>query len=168
MYTVNIAEQEFQISIDKKEKNKGEINGKSFVLDVHKSKEGSYHVLHNNKSYNIEVVEFDKENNSVTLNINGQNYTSKVNTEIDMLLKKLGMDNLTSKKVNELKAPMPGLVFKILVDVGQEVNEGDNLMILEAMKMENNLKSPTTGKIVEIKVDEGNAVEKNQILIVFE
>jgi len=85
-----------------------------------------------------------------------------------MLLKKLGMDSLTSKKVNELKAPMPGLVFKVLVDVGQEVNEGDNLMILEAMKMENNLKSPTTGKIIEIKVDEGEAVEKNQILIVFE
>jgi len=168
MYTVNIAEQEFQIFIDKKQANKGEINGKSFELDVHKSKEGSYHVLHNNKSYNIEVVELDRENNSVILNINGQNYTSKVNTEIDMLLKKLGMDSLTAKKVNELKAPMPGLVFKILVDVGQEVKEGDNLMILEAMKMENNLKSPTTGKIIEIKVDEGNAVEKNQILIVFE
>ncbi len=167
MYTVNIAEQEFQISIDKKQANKGEINGKSFELDVHESKEGSYHVLHNNKSYNIEVVELDNENNSVTLNINGQNYTSKVNTEIDILLKKLGMDNLTSKKVNELKAPMPGLVFKILVDVGQEVKEGDNLMILEAMKMENNLKSPTTGKIIEIAVDEGDAVEKNQILIVF-
>ena len=168
MYTVNIAEQDFQISIDKKEANKGEINGKAFELDIHKSKEGSYHVLHNNKSYNVEVVELDKENNSVILNINGQNYTSKVNTEIDMLLKKLGMDSLTSKKVNELKAPMPGLVFKVLVDVGQEVNEGDNLMILEAMKMENNLKSPTTGKIIEIKVDEGEAVEKNQILIVFE
>lgn len=168
MYTVNIAEQEFQISIDKKQANKGEINGKSFELDVHKSKEGSYHVLHNNKSYNIEVVELDKENNSVILNINGQNYTSKVNTEIDMLLKKLGMDSLTAKKVNELKAPMPGLVFKVLVDVGQEVKEGDNIMILEAMKMENNLKSPTTGKIIEIKVDEGDAVEKNQILIVFE
>ncbi len=168
MYTVNIAEQEFQISIDKKQANKGEINGKSFELDVHKSKESSYHVLYNNKSYSIEIVELDRENNSVILNINGENYTSKVNTEIDILLKKLGMDSLTAKKVNELKAPMPGLVFKILVDVGQEVKEGDNLMILEAMKMENNLKSPTTGKIIEIKVDEGNAVEKNQILIVFE
>ena len=168
MYTVNIAEQEFEISLDKKTANKGEINGNPFELDVHKSKEGSYHVLHNNKSYNIEIVEFDKENNTVILNINGQNYTSKVNTEIDILLKKLGMDSLTSKKINELKAPMPGLVFKVLVDVGQEVNEGDNLMILEAMKMENNLKSPTTGKIIEIKVDEGEAVEKNQILIVFE
>jgi len=168
MYTVNIAEQEFQISIDKKQANKGEINGKSFELDVHKSKESSYHVLYNKKSYSIEIVELDRANNSVILNINGENYTSKVNTEIDILLKKLGMDSLTAKKVNELKAPMPGLVFKILVDVGQEVKEGDNLMILEAMKMENNLKSPTTGKIIEIKVDEGNAVEKNQILIVFE
>jgi biotin carboxyl carrier protein len=164
MYTVNIAEQEFQISIDKKEKNKGEINGKSFVLDVHKSKEGSYHVLHNNKSYNIEVVEFDKENNSVTLNINGQNYTSKVNTEIDMLLKKLGMDNLTSKKVNELKAPMPGLVFKILVDVGQEVNEGDNLMILEAMKMEIEIAAPEAGVIKSIDVAVNDAVSDGQLL----
>ena len=168
MYTVNIEEKEYKISIDKKEANKGEINGNTFVLDINKSKEGSYHVIHNFKSYNIELVELDRENNSVKLNINGQNYTSKVNNEIDMLLKKLGMDKLTTKKVNELKAPMPGLVFKILVDVGQQVNEGENLIILEAMKMENNLKSPTTGKIVEIKVNEAEAVEKNQILIVFE
>lgn len=168
MYTVNIAEQEYKISLDKKESNKGEINGKEFTLDVHKSKEGSYHVLHNNKSYNIEIVEINNEENTVKLNINGFNYTSKVNTEIDMLLKKLGMDSLVTKKVNELKAPMPGLVFKILVDVGQQVNEGDNLMILEAMKMENNLKSPTSGKVIEIKVNEGEAVEKNQILIIFE
>ena len=68
MYTVNIAEQEYKISLDKKESNKGEINGKEFTLDVHKSKEGSYHVLHNNKSYNIEIVEINNEENTVKLN----------------------------------------------------------------------------------------------------
>jgi len=168
MYTVNIFEKEFNIDINSKDKNTGKINGKEFVLDVNKSKKDSYHVLHNNKSYNIEVIELDEEQNIVKLNINGQTYSSKINTEIDLLLKELGMDNLTAKKINELKAPMPGLVFKILVDVGQEIKEGDNLMVLEAMKMENNLKSPTTGRVVEIKVDEGDAVEKGQTLISFE
>lgn len=168
MYTVKISNKDYNISIDKNEKNKGKIDGKEFILDINKSKEDSYHVLHNNKSYNIEVIEIDTETNEVKLNINGVNYNTTVNTEIDILLKKLGMDNLVSKKVNELKAPMPGLVFKILATVGQEVNEGDTIMVLEAMKMENNLKSPTTGKITEIKVKEGDAVEKNQILLVFE
>jgi biotin carboxyl carrier protein len=75
---------------------------------------------------------------------------------------------LDLSKVNEIKAPMPGLVLDIIAEVGQEVNEGDNILILEAMKMENNIKSPTTGVIKEIKCEKGAAVEKNEVLILFE
>jgi biotin carboxyl carrier protein len=168
MYSVNISEKKFEIEFDSQNAKKGTVNGKDFTLDSVKIKEGSYHVIYNNQSYNIEILEINTDNSTVKLNINGVNYTSKVNSELDILLQKLGMDNLTSKKVKELKSPMPGLVLDIMVEPGQEVSEGDNLLILEAMKMENNIKSPVSGKIAEIKCNKGTAVEKNEILIVFE
>jgi biotin carboxyl carrier protein len=77
------------------------------------------------------------------------------------------MDNLAAKKVNEVKAPMPGMVLKILVKDGDEVKKGDPLLVLEAMKMENILKSPTDGVIKKIAAVTGVAVEKNQLLIQF-
>jgi len=168
MYTVNISDKNFEVDFDRQNAKKGTVNGKNFEIDSVKIKEGSYHVIYENKSYNIEIESVDTENNTVKLNINGVNYSSKVNSELDMLLKELGMDNLSSKKVKELKSPMPGLVLDIMVEAGQEVKEGDNLLILEAMKMENNIKSPVDGVIAEVKCTKSSAVEKNEILIIFE
>ena len=77
------------------------------------------------------------------------------------------MDNLSAKKLNHIKAPMPGLVLSILVEEGKEVKKGDALIILEAMKMENILKSPADGIVKKIAVKKGVPVEKNQLLIEF-
>jgi biotin carboxyl carrier protein len=70
--------------------------------------------------------------------------------------------------MNQLKAPMPGLVIEYFVKEGDEVQAGDKLMILEAMKMENVIKATGEGKIKKLVVTKGNTVEKNQLLIEFE
>jgi biotin carboxyl carrier protein len=88
--------------------------------------------------------------------------------EHDQLLKQLGFDKLASGKVADIKAPMPGLVLKILVNQGDEVKKGDNLLVLEAMKMENILKSPVDGIVHTIKVLASDKVEKNQVMITFQ
>ena len=64
-----------------------------------------------------------------------------------------------------LTAPMPGMVVSFEVDEGDSVNEGDVLVILEAMKMQNSLTSSVSGTIRSLKVDPGNSVEKNQVLL---
>jgi biotin carboxyl carrier protein len=69
------------------------------------------------------------------------------------------------KKIN---AFIPGLIRNILVKKGQQVNEGDQLLILEAMKMKNTLITPIKGTIKEIKVECGDMVLKNQLLIELE
>ena len=66
-----------------------------------------------------------------------------------------------------LKAPMPGLVVKVEVSEGEEVEKGRGLIIVEAMKMENELKAATSGKVERILVAAGDAVEKDQVLIEF-
>ncbi|MNF18105.1 2-oxoglutarate carboxylase large subunit [compost metagenome] len=62
---------------------------------------------------------------------------------------------------------MPGLVLKVLVAENTEVKKGDNLLILEAMKMENILKSSTDGTVKKVLVVQGDKVEKNQVLVQF-
>jgi acetyl-CoA carboxylase biotin carboxyl carrier protein len=68
----------------------------------------------------------------------------------------------------EVTAPMSGKVWKILVKVGDTVEYEDELMILEAMKMENPIYAPADGKVVAINVTAGDQVEPNQVLIVIE
>lgn len=145
----------------------GTIDGKNFSWDVLQVKDGKFHIIKDAKSYNAEVVKANPEEKTFVINVNGNNYKLQVKDKYDELLKNLGLDNLNSKKVNEIKAPMPGLVLDIRVTVGDAVKKGDAILVLEAMKMENIIKSPTDGTISKINVKKGVAVEKNQVLINF-
>ena len=77
------------------------------------------------------------------------------------------MENLAGKQITHIKAPMPGLVLNVLVTEGQHLKKGDNLLILEAMKMENMIKSDTEGIVKKIQAIKGDKVEKSQVLIEF-
>lgn len=76
-----------------------------------------------------------------------------------------GADDAADKT---LLAPMPGLVVKIEVEVGQAVKAGQGLVIVEAMKMENELKAPADGVVAKIAVVERQTVDKGAVLIVLE
>ena len=67
-----------------------------------------------------------------------------------------------------LRAPMPGLVVRILVEPGQAVARGGGLVVLEAMKMENELKAAADGTVKTVRVGTGEPVEKGQVLVEFE
>lgn len=67
----------------------------------------------------------------------------------------------------DLRAPMPGLVVRLLVEPGAAVEAGRGLLVLEAMKMENELKAPAAGQVADIKVKPGQPVEKGAVLVTF-
>lgn len=165
---VNQKENEYTISFNNHEMNLGNINGEEFVLDILKLKEGSFHVLEKNKSYNIELVSANYDEKQMVLLVNGTKYTVNLRDKYDELLTSLGMDKLLNTKLNELKAPMPGLVLDIFVTPGTAVKKGDPIIVLEAMKMENVLKAAGDGVVKKIAVEKKQAVEKNQLLISFE
>ncbi|HET6243751.1 MAG: acetyl-CoA carboxylase biotin carboxyl carrier protein subunit [Bacteroidetes bacterium] len=146
----------------------GIINEDNFTLDLLKVKEGNYHILRNNKSYNVEIISADYQEKCFTIKVNGNKYQLAIKNKYDDLLKSMGMQIAGAGKINEIKAPMPGLVLEILVSPGQEVQKGDPVMVLEAMKMENILKSPADGIVKKVNVEQKQAVEKNQVLINFE
>jgi len=164
MYTISTNNNSYKVE---KENDTWKLNGKNVSIDKIQISETNYHIIKDNKTYDVDVIKFNKEDKTAVIKVNGNNYELKITDKFDELLKTLGMDSLASKKVNNIKAPMPGLVLSILVEDGAQVKKGDALIVLEAMKMENILKSPTDGIIKKIAVKKGIAVEKNQLLIEF-
>jgi biotin carboxyl carrier protein len=143
------------------------INGNLFQWDMINVADGYFHIIHDNKSMTAEVVKADHSTKSFQIKINGTIYTVDVKDKFDLLLEKMGMNNASAGKVNNIKAPMPGLIIALKVNAGDAVRQGDPLLILEAMKMENIIKSPGEGVVKSVKIKKGDSVEKNQVLIEF-
>lgn len=133
------------------------------------SREGDkIRVIYQNKSYDALIKEFDYQNKTARLNVNGYAFTVKLQEPLDQLINDLGFLKSARHSVKEIRSPMPGLVVGLFAAAGDQVKEGDKLLSLEAMKMENILKSPGDGTIKSILVTKGQSVDKNQVLIVFE
>ena len=143
------------------------LNGQSFDWDLVPLDANRFHIIKNNVSYMAELVEADYQAKTFTLKINGTLHTVSVKDRFDLLLDQMGMSSANEKKLNDIKAPMPGLVLDIKVKIGDEVKKGDQILILEAMKMENILKSPGDGVVKAIKVNVKDNVEKGQVLLEF-
>ncbi len=160
-------------------KNEGsvEVNGKRNynissleALDVRiLHREGrNIDILFKNKLIKANIKSFDAESKQALINVNGFDFSVKINEPIDILINELGFLTAHKHSVKEINSPMPGLVVKLFVSVGQAVQEGENLLSLEAMKMENIIKSPGEGQVKSILVSSGEAVDKGQLLIEFE
>ncbi|HEU4554316.1 MAG TPA: biotin/lipoyl-containing protein [Chitinophaga sp.] len=129
---------------------------------------GSYSIIMDGRSYVAQVLKIDRDAKTVTLEIAQQVYEVSVEEPIDQLLAAMGIKDALAHKVNDIKAPMPGLVLKVLVEPGQAIRKGDPVLVLEAMKMENVFKSATDAVVKAIRVNPGTAVEKGEVLIVLE
>lgn len=129
---------------------------------------GMISILYKGKSYTVIADKTDFVNKELVFRINGQTYTAVVKEPIDQLLSSMGMDLNAMQRAEPVKAPMPGMVLRILVTPGQQIRKGDGLLILEAMKMENVLKATADGIVKTIKAVEKTAVEKGATLIEME
>lgn len=136
--------------------------------DILKTSDSKYHVLSDEKSVEVEIVDSNFLDKIYKVKVNNNEYNILINNDLDILINEMGFSVSSSKHIDAIKAPMPGLILDINVDLGQEVQEDDPLLILEAMKMENVISSPRQGIIKSISAIKGDAVEKNQLLIEFE
>ena len=143
------------------------INDTRFDWNLLKISDQNFHILVENRSYNVEVVSADAKSKSFCFKINGRKYVVDLKDKFDLLLEKMGMNSNSANKINSIKAPMPGLIIDLRVKEGDEVKVGDALLILEAMKMENIIKASGDSIVKAVKVKKGQSVEKNQVLIEF-
>lgn len=130
-----------------------------------------------------EVIIGDIAENTATVTVNGEEY--KVEMEPEPVEEKKvvvrkpvaaeNSDNSENSEAtanintnNAIKAPLPGVITEICVNVGDEVNAGDTVLVLEAMKMANNIEAEKAGKITAICVKPGQTVMEDDALVVIE
>lgn len=130
--------------------------------------ENKLHIIQDYRSFHVEIVKSDFNSKSYTIVINNATYEVELKNELDQLIGEMGFNSGLKHQIRNITAPMPGLILDIAVTAGQQVKEGDTLLILEAMKMENSLTASFDGVIKSIPACKGDTVDKDQLLIEFE
>jgi len=135
------------------------------ALNVVKEAQDKYHILNHNQAVKAALINKDFDSKLYTISVNSNTYQVKINNPLDQLIKELGFSLGSNKKLNDVKAPMPGIIISMKVKKGDQVKEGDTLLILEAMKMENTIMSPKDATIKSVLVNTDETVEKGKLLI---
>lgn len=159
-YTVTLDKQEFNIEV---------ISPKTIIVN---GTEISVELLENNKTFLLRCSEkrhriFCKKFSTSQYEIWIKNHVLTITIEDlkSKLLKQFTISKPTGYEAYAVKAPMPGLVAVIEVTIGDEVQVGTGLIVLEAMKMENEIRSTVNGRIKSINVEKRATVEKGQVLL---
>jgi acetyl/propionyl-CoA carboxylase alpha subunit len=138
------------------------------ALDLIKESSTEFHCIKDYRSLSAKLLYADTSNKNLQIEVGGEIFSVSIKDDLDQMLEKMGLGASSGKQVKEIKAPMPGLVLEIGVTDGQQVKEGDKILILEAMKMENSILIHADATIKRVAVKAGQAVEKGQVLVELE
>ena len=161
---IHIGERVADVSLVSKEGNKVQltIDGVPYDVDIVMAENGSCSILHNGKSYNAELIRKDG-GKSYTVNAHYQSYNIDIiDSQAKYLRMRKGGDE---KQQDKIISPMPGKVVKIPVKVGDRLEAGDIVAVIEAMKMQSNYKVNSDCTVREVLVSEGDSVNSNQVLL---
>ncbi len=136
--------------------------------DLIKRTATEFNLLIEHRSVNAKIISEDLAAGKLNIEVEGDSFEIIIIDELNQELEKMGFGVVSNKQIKEVKAPMPGLVLEISVIEGQELIEGDKILILSAMKMENSILIHTNATIKRIAVTSGQAVEKGQVLVELE
>ncbi len=161
-YTALINDKSYTIEIGAN--NAVLINGEPRTVDF-RNIEGTtfYSLLIDNHSWEVLV---ERNGDEYRVLIDGELHVVDVQDERTRKLAKVEAKSSGSPGEVAVKAPMPGLVLNITVNVGDPVAAKQGILILEAMKMQNELRAPRAGVVKEIRVKEGEAVNQGQALMI--
>lgn len=143
------------------------VGGEEFHADLRRiGGEDLYSLLVDNQSFEVHVQE--TERNGFRVMVSGQGYEGYEARVIDERTYRLSQSRggLAGGAVDSaIKAPIPGLIVKVNVNEGDEVQAGQSVVILEAMKMQNELRAPRKGTVATVKVKAGDSVNQGATLV---
>ena len=162
-YAVSILGTEFAVDVD----SSGciRMDGVSDPIDVRTVGGSKFSVLIGTTSHALVAV---RDEDRYRILADGHELVARVETERARLLRAYARTLDTGPHRMEIHAPMPALIVKVEVAVGDSVKPGQGLIVLEAMKMENELKSHAEGIVKEVRAVPGKPVEKGELLLVLE
>jgi biotin carboxyl carrier protein len=160
IYEVIIAEKLYRVELVRTEQEwKCKLDGRELLLDVVSAQEGMLSLLLQGKSYEVKQETMGTESNVV---VGQERFSASVRDPRSFRSRR--RSGASEQGVMKIKAPMPGKVVRILAPAGSQVEMGQSVVVIEAMKMQNELKAPKTGVVKKISVAEGAAVEAGQAL----
>jgi biotin carboxyl carrier protein len=131
------------------------IGAETHVVDAFRHDYGTFSLIVDTESYSVQL---DQRETEVKVHLRDSVFSLEILDEKRLRMRRAsGKFTVEGKQI--LFAPMPGKIVKVLKKAGDDVKEGEGVVVVEAMKMENDIKSPKDGKVVEIHVQEGQAVE---------
>jgi biotin carboxyl carrier protein len=137
-------------------------------LEIYHHEEDEIYFRRDGENFRAKLVELDRYAKTMTILLNGEYFKLDVSDKVDLMIEEMGLELDVEQNIKEIIAPMPGQVMEVMALPGQEIKEGDGLLVLVAMKMENLIKSPISGIISEIAVQAEDVVDKGQVLIKFQ
>jgi biotin carboxyl carrier protein len=140
------------------------LDGRVHELDAHTLPDGAISLLVDGRAFS---AEFEEKGERVSVLLRHSVFQVEVLDERRLRMK-AATGRLTTEGPQVVVAPMPGKVVRVLVKVGDEVKEGQGLVVVEAMKMENELKAVKAGRVKQVAVSEGVTVEGGVVLCVVE
>jgi biotin carboxyl carrier protein len=160
IYEVTIAEKVYRVELVRTEQEwKCKLDGRELPLDVVSAQDGMLSLLLQGKSYEVKQETVGAESNVV---VGQERFSASVRDPRSYRSRR--RSGASEQGVMKIKAPMPGKVVRILAPAGAQVEIGQSVVVIEAMKMQNELKAPKTGVVKKISVAEGAAVEAGQAL----
>lgn len=160
-YLATIGDRSFEIEINAE----GEItaDGQRLAVDFQSvADQPVYSLLLNGESFEADV---SSTQTSIEVLLRGHHFVVTVEDERQRRLRETSVRDWTPEGEFNLVAPMPGLVVSVPVEEGGSVEQGQNLVILESMKMQNELKAPRAGTVSRLRVGPGDNVDQNQVLL---
>lgn len=164
-YEVSFGSRVLQLSFDP-DRSVVEIDGTEHPYAFEQQANGRNLLRIGTKLYKIDNVSYEKH--MVEFTLDGEWCKVQVRDEQDLLLDRMGFKTTAELGEGQLFAPMPGKILQVIVSEGDEVEQGEPVAILEAMKMENELKAPMAGVVSTVAVTEGDSLEKNALILEIE
>lgn len=166
-YQATLDKKQHEIHVSEKSEGVYEVvlDGQVHTVDALPLDHGGVSLIVDHASYSVEMEEIG--DGKVNVLVRDQVFTIELLDERRLRMRLAG-GRFSLEGPQTVTAPMPGKVVRVLVSPGQEVKEGEGLLVVEAMKMENELGSPKDGTVKEIHVQEGASVEGGAKLVVVE
>jgi biotin carboxyl carrier protein len=145
-----------------------EVGGRGYELEAREIEEGEYLLLYDRRVFECRVAPLvgSGEPGALQVSVGVETYDVTL-TDPRRLRGAQGAGGADTGRA-QLLAPMPGKVVRVLVEQGQEVEAGQGVVVVEAMKMQNELKSPRAGAVAELRAIEGTNVNAGDVLAVIE
>ena len=162
-YEAEIDGQQVSVELDERDgRISAKIGERDYDLQVARPEESVYLIFDHDQIYEARV--WNEGTSALRVQLRDRIFTVNI---IDRKHRRAAADH-TSEGRQQLTAPMPGKVVRVLLEPGDEVAAGQGVVVVEAMKMQNEIKSPKAGRVIEIRVTEGATVTANQVLAIVE